>query len=323
MSFLLRALILCTFAIASFGTAHAEMPRLKAAVLETGTVNWELDTIRHYGLDAANGFKLDVVGMAGEPATRIAFQAGEADLVVADWIWVARQRAAGKDFTFIPYSKAVGSLLVPGTSAATSIVDLKGKVIGIAGGPVDKSWLILRAYAQKEFGFDLAAQTSQVFGAAPLIFQTALSGRTDAAINFWHFSAKMQARGMRPLITVAAAANAVGLDPDMPLLGYVFHGDLAREEPLLVAGLLKASRAAKERLRTDPAAWERLRPMMRAANDAEFQALKAGFIEGIPGPRPVDTKAAARVLDVMARFGGRELVGEATTLPEGVFADIQ
>ena len=59
--------------------------------------------------------------------------------------------------------------------------------------------------------------------------------------------------------------------------------------------------------------------MMNADNDAEFEALRAGFRAGIPAPGPVDEAAAAKLLAVMAELGGEELVGQATTLPEGVF----
>ena len=304
---------------ASAAAAQSSLPVLKIAVLKFGTVNWELNTIKHHKLDAKHGFKLSVEGVAGEAAAKIAFQGGTADAIVSDWIWVARQRAAGKDFVFIPYSKSVGGLLVPGDSQAKSLADMKGGRIGVAGGPLDKSWLLLQAFAKKEHGFDLAAETEPVFGAPPLIYKKALQGEMAGAINFWHFAAKMQAAGMRNLVSVAEAANALGLDPDTPLLGYVFNGELARERPALVDGFAAASREAKAMLSKDDAEWDRLRPLMKAADDAEFAALKAGFREGIPSPEPIDEKAAGRLLAVMAEAGGRDLVGEATTLPEGVF----
>jgi len=299
--------------------ALAEPQTLTAAVLKTGTVNWELDTITHYGLDAAHGFSLQVDGYAGNPATRVAFQGGEADIVVADWLWVAHQRAEGKDYVFIPYSKAVGALLVPADSSAQSLADLAGQKIGIAGGPTDKSWLILRAFAEEMHGMDLAAETEQVFGAPPLIFKTAVSGELGGAINFWHFQAKMEAKGMRKLVDVADAAQALGLDPETPLLGYVVHGDLLRAHPDLVAAFAAASRDAKTLLQTDTAAWDRLRDQMNAGSDAEFEGLKAGFIAGIPTVEKIDQEAAARMLELMGRLGGEELVGQATTLPEGLF----
>lgn len=299
--------------------ALAETPVLRASVLKFGTVNWELDTITHHGLDTAQGFDLEVQGVAGSSAAQIAFQGGETDVIVSDWLWVARQRAAGRDYVFIPYSKAVGGVMVNQDSPAQSLADLKGAKIGIAGGPLDKSWLILRAYAEKTHGMDLAGETEQVFGAPPLIFKSALSGEVGAAINFWHFMAKMEAAGMRTLIDVAEAATDLGLDPETPLLGYVVTGEMLREQPDLVNGLAAASRAAKDMLASDDAEWDRLRERMNAKTDAEFEALKAGFRAGIPAPGPVDEAAAARMLALMAELGGEALIGEATELPQGTF----
>jgi NitT/TauT family transport system substrate-binding protein len=299
--------------------ALADEAVLRLATQLSGTVNWEIDTIKHNGFDTANGLKLEVVDVAAGPAAQVAFQGGEVDAIVSDWLWVAIQRAAGQDFVFIPYSKAVGALMVPGDSAAASIADLKGGKIGIAGGPVDKSWLILRAYAKQAHGLDIAAESEQVFGAPPLIFKAALDKEVDGAVNFWHFGAKMQAAGMKPLITVADAAAKLGLDPETPLLGYVVRGELVREHPEVVDGLMKASRAAKDLLASEDAAWERLKPLMKTENDAQFDALKAGFRAGIPAAGPVSKEAAEKMFALMAELGGAELLGDVKALPEGVF----
>lgn len=315
---LLRAICAATILLALGSIASAETPVIKAQVLKFGTVNWELDVIKHHELDGANGFVLDIQGVAGGSAAKVAFQGGEADVIVSDWLWVARQRAAGKDYVFIPYSKAVGGVVVPSESAAQTLQDLKGQKIGIAGGPLDKSWLILQAYAAQQ-GFDLAGNTEQVFGAPPLIFKTALQGELGGAINFWHFMAKMEAGGMRKLIDVSTAAEALGLDPNTPLLGYVVKGDLVRERPELVAGLAAASQAAKKILADGDAEWDRIRDRMNAKSDAQFEALKAGFRAGIPTSTKVDEDAAEKMLELMVKVGGPDLVGDATSLPDGTF----
>ena len=72
----------------------------------------------------------------------------------------------------------------------------------------------------------------------------------------------------------------------------------------------------------EEAAWEGVRPMMNAANDAEFAALQEGFRAGIPAEGPVDPEAANRMLQVMGALGGEELVGKATSVPEGLFLDV-
>lgn len=301
--------------------AAQDLPRLTVAAQMSGTVNWELQTIKHHGLDIANGVELVLMDVAGSPAAQVAFQGGEADVIVSDWIWVARQRAEGQDIAFLPYSVAIGGVMVRADSPAGTLEDLRGAQIGIAGGPLDKGWIMLQAYARQQ-GWDLAAETTQVFGAPPIIFQAGLSGEVAAVVNFWHFMAKQEAAGMRHLISLAEVAEALGLDPRTPLLGYIVKGETLRESPGALEGLAAASRAAKALLAADDAEWERLRPIMGADSDAEFVALREGWRAGIPDPGPVDEEAVAAVFAIMAELGGSDLVGSATEMPEGVFAPL-
>ena len=300
-----------------------DLPVVRLAVLQIGTVNWELETITANGFDEKHGFRLEMQPYADNGATRIAVEGGAADMAVADWIWVARQRAAGKGYVFIPYSRAVGGVVVPASSMASSLEDLKGGKIGIAGGPLDKSWLILRAYAQQAYGMDLAAETEQVYGAPPLIFKSASGGDYAGAINFWHFLAKMKAAGMRELISVEEAGKALGLDADTPLLGYYAKESFLAAHPGLAQAFYEASREAKDLLASSDEAWEAIRSQMNADNDAEFEALKRDWVAGIPPRSPVDADAAARMLALMAQLGGVELVGDVTAIPDGLFADLE
>ncbi len=308
--------------LAGLSRAQA-LPELRVAVLQIGTVTWELETIRRNGLDRAHGFVLTIQPYADNGATRLAVEGGAADMAVADWIWVARQRAAGKDYVFIPYSRAVGGIAVPGDSAAATLADLAGGRIGIAGGPLDKSWLILRAYARQQYGIDLKAETEQVFGAPPLIYKLARGGDFAAAVNFWPFLAKMKAGGMRQLISVEQAGRALGLDPQMPLLGYYLKAARLAQDPGLAQAFYDASRAAKALLAGSDAAWTAIRPRMNAATEAEFRQLQADWLAGVPARGPVDRDGADRMLRLMHDLGGADLVGQATSLPAGLFAELR
>lgn len=316
---LLGGVVLLSGLAAPAMAQDAALPAIRVGTLENGTVNWELQTIIRHGLDRANGFRLQPMILAGNPATQVAMQGGEVDTIVSDWLWVAQARARGTGFTFLPYSTAVGGIMVPAGSPSQTLADLRGKKIGIAGGPVDKSWLILRAWSRESLGEDLADMTRQVFGAPPMILNAAETGEVDAAINFWHFQAKMKARGMRELISVATAASDLGLDPSTPLLGYVLRDDWIAAHPDLATGLARASRAAKELLARDDTAWQELRPIMDAADDAEFEALKAGWRAGIPEPVPVDQANAQRMFATMAALGGDDLTGGLKALPPDLF----
>ncbi|CAN0492233.1 unnamed protein product, partial [Laminaria digitata] len=210
----------------------------------------------------------------------------------------------------------------PKGSGVTSLKDLAGGKIGIAGGPLDKSWLILRAYAQKEYGMDLKAETEQVFGAPPLIFKSGLSGDLQGAINFWHFLAKMKAAGMEEVISVETAGKALGLNTDTPLLGYYMKESFLAANPGLAQALYDASRDAKDLLASDDAAWEAIRPIMNAKTDAQFNQLKSDWLAGTPARGPVDIDGANKMLALMYDLGGADLVGKATTVPDGLFADL-
>ena len=294
---------------------------IRIATLASGTVAWEIDTIIHYGLDRKHGFTLSVVPVAGKQSADVMLAAGAADVIVTDWIWVSRQRNQGADYTFIPYSKQIGSVLVISQSPLKTLADLKGKKIGIAGGPTDKSWVLIRAYAQKTFALDLAQESQPIFAAPPLLNEELERGNIDALITFWQFAEPLKAKGARELITLADTTQTLGLDPETPLLGYVFSEGWAKTHSGLASKLAKASREAKTILASDNSEWDRLRPLMKAQTDQDFEALKAGFRAGIPATNNVNIEAAQRLFSILAAIGGRDLTGDQATLAVGTFAD--
>ncbi len=81
-----------------------------------------------------------------------------------------------------------------------------------------------------------------------------------------------------------------------------------------------ASQDAKALLLKDDAEWQRLRPLMKVKNDAEFEALKIGFRAGIPTLKTTDQAAAARLFTLLAQYGGQDLTGENPILASGTFA---
>jgi len=317
MTKLLFTVAILIFSSISWGN---ELPTIRLGALEYGTVNWELDTIKNNKLDEKHGFKLDVVPMGGGSASDIAFLGGEIDVMVSDVIWAAVQRAEGRDVKFIPYSTAVGGIMVKSDSNINSLKDLSGKKIGIAGGPLDKSWLILQAYAKQEGLIDLKTDTKQEFASPPIMFKASLKGDVAGVINFWHFQAKAKAAGLKEIISVQNAAKSLGLDPSVPLLGYIVNGKM---DDNLSQGLFAASRDAKALLGSDDAAFDAIKKRMKAKNDAQFDALKAGFRAGIPATASVDEVAVDKTLQMMAKLGGPDLVGKATTLPKDLFVTLK
>jgi NitT/TauT family transport system substrate-binding protein len=293
--------------------------KVRIGVLKFGTVSWELDTVKHHRFDAANGIDLDVVNFAGEDATNVALQAGEVDVIVSDWLWVSRLRSEGEDFTLAPYSTAVGALMVKEESPIRTLADLSGRKIGVAGGPLDKSWLLIQALARRDHGIDLAASNEIVFGAPPLMSEKAMQGELDAVLNFWHFCARLEANGFRRVTGASEAAEALGASGPVSALGYVFHEKWADENPEGAKGLVKASAQAKNLLAKSDEEWLRLAPLVRAGGK-ELERLRDRYREGIPR-RPVaeEEADAGRLYRVLAEIGGEKLVGSAPDMASGTF----
>lgn len=316
---MVAALVLLVVGIAGPAAATGR-PTVTVGVLKFGTVSWELDVIRQHRLDEAAGFELKLVELAGSQATQVALQAGSVDLIASDWLWVARQRATGADLTFIPHSAAVGALVVPADSPIRSVADLRGKRIGVAGTPIDKSWLLLKALARDRYQLDLNAEAKPTYAAPPLLNQKIAAGELDAVLNFWPYAARLEAAGMRPVVGVGEMMRQLGLDAEVPAVGYVFHEAWARARPEALAGFVKASAGAKAIMARSDAEWERLRPLMQAEDEATWRALRDQFRAGIPQRWTEEERAGAATLyALMASLGGRELVGDAPTLPPGTF----
>ena len=213
-------------------------------------------------------------------AANIALLGHEAHVVVTDWFWVMRQRSLGGDYLFMPYSAALGGVIVPGDSPIKSVTDLKGKKIGVAGGPIDKSWLLLRAYGMKNGAGDLATAATPVFAAPPLLNEQAAAGRIDALLNFWPFAVKLEAAGYRQMIAVSQMMKALGIENPLPLVGFVFPASLANDSP----GMQSFSMAVQKGqsiLATSDQEWDRIRPLMKASSDEEFRMLRKRYREGL------------------------------------------
>jgi NitT/TauT family transport system substrate-binding protein len=297
------------FAAGGGAAARADRP-LKIATLKFGTVNWLLDTIVGEGLDVREGVRLDRTELASTQALTVSLQAGECDLAVSDWPWAMRRRIDGEPFRFAPYSSALGAVMIGKDAKIARLSDLKGKKLGVAGGPLDKSWLLLRAHAHREVEGDLAAMLEPVFGAPPLLSEQLRLGRIDGVLTYWNFAARLDAQGYRRLIDVADVMEQLGLKPPPPLVGFVWRDTLTAAAGRELAGFFRAVEAANDLLKTTDAPWARLRPVMQAATDAEYERLREYFRAGVPGPWGEAELASSRKLyDLLADLGGAEFVG--------------
>jgi NitT/TauT family transport system substrate-binding protein len=316
----MRTLVLAlTTALLLSPTLAAET--LVVGVQESGTVQWEIQTIKDLGLDTKHGLDLQIRPLADSRAGQVALLAGAVDVILSDFVWVSVQRGDGNMVTMVPHSLAVGGLMVPANSSIASVADLSGKTIAAAGSPADKSWVILQAFYNKATSGTLADDASARFGAPPLVNELLASGGVDAALNFWQWNARAKAAGMTELLSVAGMLETLGVAEQPPLLGWTFSDQTAATKTAAITAFLDASFEAKAVLRTDDAAWDKLTDLMGASSDlALFTQLRDDYRAGIvSGYDPTHTEPAEQTFGLLAQYGGSDLVGTQQQLAPGTF----
>jgi NitT/TauT family transport system substrate-binding protein len=306
-------------AVALVATSATAADRIRLAVQKTGTLAWELDVIKAHGLDRKLDLAIETIELASTEAGKIALKSGSADLMLSDWLWVARERSLGDGLVFYPSSSTLGAVMVPGQSPIKEIVDLKGKKLAIAGGPIDKSWLLLQALARRS-GVDLRKQATIVYGAPPLLSEKALQGETDATLTFWNFCADLESKGHKRAVAMDMVMKGLGAKGPVAIVGYTFESAFAARNRSTIDRFLDAARQAKDILASSDAEWQRLAPRIRVTDPGALAIYRLRYAEGIVRRPAAEEEADARALYlVLAEIGGAELVGPARQLAPGTF----
>ena len=315
------AAVFALFVSACLASPVEAADRLRFAILKTGTVGWEIELIKARGLDKAADLEIETTELASTEAGKIALEGGSADIVVSDWLWVARERGLGDKLLFAPYSSALGAVMTPKESPIQTIADLEGRSIGVAGGPIDKSWLLLRAAAARA-GLDLAKSARPSYGAPPLVAEKLAQGETEAALEFWNFAADLETRGFRRAIEMADVEKALGASGPVAMTGYVFSESFAAENKDALRRYFAAVAEAREILANDPGAWEPIKARLKLKDDEALETYRKRYLDGIP-KRPIAEEAAdARILyRALADIGGKGIAGDARELDAGLFYD--
>ena len=316
---LVAALVLAAGAYLTSGAEAAD--RLRIAIQKTGTASWELELIKARGLDKAANLDLETTELASTEAAKIALVGGAADMVVGDWLWAARERALGDKLLFTPYSTALGAVMAPKDLPVHTVADLAGRSIGVAGGPLDKSWLMLRAAALGE-GHDLTRDARPSYGAPPLIAEKLAQGETDTALEFWNFAADLEGRGFHRAIEMADVEKTLGATGPVAMTGYVFSESFAASHKDALKRFFATLTEARKILAEDPGAWAPIKARLRLKDDAALALYRQRYLEGVPKRTIAEEAADASILyRRLAAVGGRELVGDAKALDTRLFYD--
>lgn len=293
---------------------------LRLATVKYGSVNWLAQTIFRNKLDEKADLKLDILNVANNQGGPVALLSDEADVVVSDWTWAMRQRSMGEKLFFSPYSQTLGAVVVRKDGPISSLQDFQGKRLGVAGSSIDKSWLLLRAYARKVAGTDMADLAEPVFGSPPLLSEEFRNGRLDGVLNFWSYTARLMGEGHKRLVGMDEILAALGVSPVPSLVGFVWKEKTDANKGVEMNTFFKVVREANQVLASSEGAWEDIRPLVRPKTDAEFAAIKAAYRSGIPGPWSSEqTSSAKQLFDLLVGLGEKKLVGHGTKFDPQLF----
>ncbi|MDD5322891.1 MAG: ABC transporter substrate-binding protein [Methylococcales bacterium] len=319
----LKLLLIGLYLFVSCSSFAAEKTTIRIGVQAFGTLEWELSALQDDPKTKSADFQLEIQHVANAEAGKIALQSGAVDMIVSDWIWVSRLRATGADFTFYPYSNTSGALVVAEKSPIHSIKDLKEKRLGIAGGELDKNWLLLQALAQKE-QMDLNASVEKTFGAPPLINEQIKQNRVDAVLNYWHFAARLEAQGYRQIIDGKGILKGLGITENVPSIGYVFKQSWAANHKQAVNSFFKASKQAKNQLCSSDAAWQKIIPLTRTDDLPTQSILRQRYCEGgIEHWGQQEQQAAGRIYTMLRNLSNNQLTGQSENLQPGTFWSVE
>lgn len=318
MNYYRNILLLITITVNFNTLAVADI--LKIAVLKYGSVNWEYNVIKHHQLDKKNNVKIQKIEVTNKDASAVAFLSKSVDIFVTDWIWVSKQRNKGNLVSFLPYSNSAGALMVKKSEQINSFLDLKNKKIGVAGGSLDKSWLFLRAYAIKKYEKDPLTFFKISFAAPPLINGLLRNSQLDAGYNYWNYTARLQALGYVELLTLKDILPYIGIEGELPLIGYVFREDFVQNNKIALNGFINASNEARQILKTSNEEWQRIFEMTGANNQLMLEKIRDGFRKGIPSDNhQLMKKNIQNAYGILSRIGGEDLVGSSSSLSPGTY----
>ncbi len=242
-------------------------------------------------------------------------------MIVTDWLWVQRERSLGDKLLFTPYSTELGAVMVKADSPIHAVGDLAGRSIGVAGGPLDKSWLMLRAAAKRE-GVDLTTSANVAYGAPSLIAEMFRKSAFESALEFWNLCVDLELQGARRAIDLVDVERELGAGGPVAMTGYAFSESFANSHGDALRRYFDAAAKARKALADDPGAWAPIKERLNIADDATLAAYRQRYLQGVPA-RPIAAEAAdAKALfSAIVGIGGKELVGDATELDTRLFYD--
>jgi NitT/TauT family transport system substrate-binding protein len=203
--------------------------------------------------------QIEQVKAAGPQGLHTILQAGAVQAGFAGWVTIAVLRSQGHKLTNV-YSLYgfTNDVMVPTDSPLKSFGDLKGKRVGVFGGPNAASSWLFRLLALKFFGFDPTKESKVHYGAPPLLLGMLEKGELDALMSLDPQIVQMLETGrFRSIGNLGEIwRSRTGQDP--MLVAVTVDETWAKQNPAVVKRFVAAIKEAIEYLRAHREVWPEL-----------------------------------------------------------------
>lgn len=303
--------------IAPGGAQSPGPTRVKVAVIE-GTQIFPMYVMQAKGIAEKHQLQIDQTRAASVQGLYTIVQTGEFQVAFGGWVTNALLRAQGHKITNVySVSRYTNEMMVPVESPLKSVADLRGKRIGLFGGPSAATTWFFRLLMLKFFGFDPMREAKTHHGAPPLLMGMLEKGELDAILSLDPQIVQMLETGkFRSIGNLGDLWRArTGQDP--LLVAVTVNETWARQNPAVVKRFVAAFRESLEVLKTRPEVWSELAKAVGVKTEQGARLLRerSAFISRWDQKFIDEQHAyAAEVVKVFSDAGGFP-----KQIPEGTF----
>lgn len=307
-------------AVAWVAPAAAQTPapaRVKVAVIE-GTQLFPMWAMQTKGIAEKHQLQIEQTRAVNVQGLYTIVQTGEFQVAFGGWPTNALLREKGHKITNIySVSRYTNEMMVPVDSPLKTLADLKGKRIGLFGGPTASVTWFFRLIAVKFFGFDPVKEAKIHFGAPPLLMGMLERGELDAILTLDPQIVQMLETGrFRSIGNVGDIWRAkTGQDP--LLVAVTVNETWAKQNPAVVKRFVAAFRESLDVLKTRPEVWPELAKAVgvKTEHGARLLRERSAFISRWD-QKYIDEQYAYAA-EVIKTFG--DAAGIPKQIPEGTF----
>lgn len=239
-------------------SSTAPPARIKVVALE-GMQLFPLQVMLAGRIPDRHNIQIDIVKLGSPDGIYTVMQTGDFHVGFAAWPNVALLRSRGARITTVySTSRSTNEVMVPTDSSIRQFGDLRGKRVGIFGGPAAATTWLFRATVLKLFAFDPMKEARIHYSVAPILQMLLARGELDAILSLDpQITLMLESGRFRSVGNIGSMWRAAtGQDP--LLLAVTVNEPWARDNPEVVRRFVSAYREALDALRTRADLWPEL-----------------------------------------------------------------